>query len=412
MGGIERLHPGRAPDFVGGAPLTADPGPLAAAFGGPLAEGNRIAVLLDGPETYAAMFEAIDQARDHINLESYMVEAEGPGEELARRLIARCREGIKVNLLFDSFGSFSTAASYFEELRCAGIGLCEFNPLRRWTALLSRAFHLRDHRKLMVVDGRIGFIGGVNFSRVYSSGSAGSKPSGGGDDPAGWRDTHVRVEGPVVADLQRLFLRQWWRYSRHPIRHGRYFPPLAPVGTQRAAVAASDAGRRRNPIYSALLNAVDRAQRRVLLTSAYFVPTRRLMRALVRAARRGVEVQLVLPGISDFWAPLAAGRSHYGRLLRAGVRIHERHDRLVHAKTSVIDGIWSTVGSSNLDWRSFLHNAEANLVVLDPAFGARIEEIFWQDVALGEEIVLENWRRRGVWQRVKEVVARRFEFFL
>lgn len=385
---------------------------LRGAFKGPLHPGNRITVLLDGPATYAAMFEAIDQARDHINLESYMVEAEGPGEELARRLTARCKDGIKVNLLFDSFGSLGTAATYFEDLRCAGVNLCEYNPLRRWTTLLSRAFHLRDHRKLMVVDGRIGFIGGVNISHVYSSGSASSSPSGGSDNPAGWRDTHVRVEGPVVAELQRLFLRQWWRFARHPVQHGRYFPPLKPVGTHRAAVVASDAGRRRNLFYRTLLNTMELAQERILLTSAYFVPTRRLLRTLIRASRRGVKVHLVLPGISDFWAPLQAGRSHYSRLLRAGIRIHERHDRLLHAKTTVIDGLWSTVGSSNLDWRSFLHNAEANIVVLDAGFGAQVEEIFWNDVALSEEITLDRWSKRGFLQRLKEIVARRFEFFL
>jgi len=381
----------------------------------PLVTGNRVDLLQDGPGTYAAMFEAIDQARDHVNLESYILEAEGPGEEFARRLIARAKAGVRVNVLYDSFGSIGTPSSYFDHLRANGVNVCEYNPLRRLGNLLSRALHLRDHRKLMVVDGRIGFIGGVNISSVYSSGSspvaslAGSEAAPG---KPGWRDTHVRVEGPIVAQLQRLFMRHWSKHSSIALRGSHYFPAIPAVGQQRVAVAACDAGRRRNPFYRALLSALDAAQERIYLTTAYLVPTRRLMRSLVRAARRGVEVHLLLPGVSDFWAPLQAGRSHYSRLLRAGIHLHEIHDTLLHAKTCVIDGLWTTVGSSNLDWRSFLHNAEANLVILDAALAQEMERVFLADVARARKIDREQWRRRGLRQRLVEMIARRFEFFL
>ena len=394
---------------------------LVAGLGEPLVTGNRVDLLQDGPSTYAAMFEAIDNARDHVNLESYILEAEGPGEEFARRLIARAKAGVRVNILYDSFGSIGTPASYFDHLRANGVNVCEYNPLRRLGNLLSRALHLRDHRKLMVVDGRIGFIGGVNISSVYSAGSSplaalagsGAAAAGGeAPDKPGWRDTHVRVEGPIVAQLQRLFMRHWSRHSSIALRGTHYFPPLAPVGTRRVAVAACDAGRRRNPFYRALLSALDASQQRIYLTTAYLVPTRRLMRSLVRAARRGVEVHLMLPGMSDFWAPLQAGRSHYSRLLRAGVHLHELHDTLLHAKTCVIDGLWTTVGSSNLDWRSFLHNAEANLVILDATLGAEMEQVFLADVARAKAIDRAEWARRGWRQRLVEMLARRFEFFL
>ena len=396
---------------------------LVAGLGEPLVTGNRVDLLQDGPGTYAAMFEAIGNARDHINLESYILEAEGPGEEFARRLIARAKAGVRVNVLYDSFGSIGTPASYFDHLRANGVNVCEYNPLRRLGNLLSRALHLRDHRKLMVVDGRIGFIGGVNISPVYSAGSsplaalggsAMAAPDADGGEPAkpGWRDTHVRVEGPIVAQLQRLFMRHWSKHSSIALRGTHYFPPLAPAGSQRVALAACDAGRRRNPFYRALLSALDASQRRVFLTTAYLVPTRRLMRSLVKAARRGVDVHLLLPGVSDFWAPLQAGRSHYSRLLRAGIHLHELHDTLLHAKTCVIDGMWTTVGSSNLDWRSFLHNAEANLVVLDAALAQEMERVFMDDVARAREIVRAEWARRGLRQRIVETLARRFEFFL
>ena len=411
--------PARAPGKV--SPLMAAHSHAHALVAGlcePLVTGNRVDLLQDGPGTYAAMFEAIANARDHVNLESYILEAEGPGEEFARRLIAKAKAGVRVNVLYDSFGSLGTPASYFEHLQANGVNVCEYNPLRRLGNLLSRALHLRDHRKLMVVDGRIGFIGGVNISSVYSAGSSplaamSGSGAGAGEAPKpGWRDTHVRVEGPIVAQLQRLFMRHWSKHSSIALRGTHYFPPLAPVGNQRVALAACDAGRRRNPFYRALLSALDASQHRIFLTTAYLVPTRRLMRSLLRAARRGVDVHLLLPGVSDFWAPLQAGRSHYSRLLRAGIHLHELHDTLLHAKTCVIDGLWTTVGSSNLDWRSFLHNAEANLVVLDAGLAKEMETVFMADVARSKEIERAEWAKRGWRQRLAEMLARRFEFFL
>jgi cardiolipin synthase len=291
------------------------------------------------------------------------------------------------------------------------VRLCEYNPLGRLSTLFGGALHLRDHRKLMLVDGRVGFIGGVNISGVYAVGSAGLGATR-SIRRSGWRDTHVRVEGPVVAGLQRLFVRHWRRYAHEPLHPAHYFPPLPVCGEHRVAVAASEAGGRRNPFYRALLAAIEAARDRILLTGAYFVPTRRLLRALARAAARRVDVRIVLPGISDCWAPLHAGRSHYGTLLRAGVRIFERHDTLLHAKTCVIDGVWATIGSSNFDWRSFLHNAEANIVVLDAAFAGHIERVFADDVAHAREVRLDDWLHRGRLPRVKEWLARRVEFFL
>src|SRR5436305_1235883 len=255
-----------------------------------LVAGNDVQLLLDGPATYAAMFEAIDAARDHINLESYIVEADGPGEQLAERLLAKCREGVKVNLLFDSFGSLGTRSAYFERLRAGGVRVCEYNPLRSWRSVFSRAVHLRDHRKLLVVDGRVAFVGGVNISGVYSAGSSAEHPRRDADAASGvapWRDTHVRIAGPLVAELQALFIAHWNRHAECAIQPATYLPPLTPAGHHRAAVASCDAGRRRNPFYRALLKAIDAAQAQVYVTTAYFVPTRRLPRALAAAARRG-----------------------------------------------------------------------------------------------------------------------------
>jgi cardiolipin synthase len=385
---------------------------LEATLGAPLAAGNRIELLVDGPATYRAMFEAIDAARDHINIESYTIEAEGPGQELARRLIQKRRQGVKVNLLFDHVGSLGTGSRFFDALREAGVQMCCYNPLvRGWKAALGRSLHWRDHRKLLVVDGKVAFTGSLNIC------SASSRPAHGTHRrwllrQTPWRDTHVRIEGPVVAQLQQLFLDHWVAQTGQRPYLSHFFPRLQPVGGLRTAVAAAEGGRRRNPFYRALLRAIDGAQDRVCITAAYFVPPRRLLRALVRAAQRGVAVKLVLPGLSDSWAALHAGRSHYTRLLKAGVRIFERQHALLHAKTAVIDGVWATVGSHNLDWRSMLHNAEANVVALDERFAGELETVFADDLRHSTEVTLPEWRGRGRLQRLREAVARRFEFLL
>ena len=379
----------------------------------PLLGGNQVQLLRDGGETFASMFEAIERARDHINVSSYIVDDRGPGQEMLSRLVARRREGVRVNLAFDSAGSFGTSRRVFDALRRDGISLLEHHPLNQLKTWLGRTLQRRNHRKLMIVDGRTGFIGGLNISGVY----AGSAPVGGKQDgsdfaAAAWRDTHVRVQGPIVNELQHLFVDQWRRHTGRLPGPACYFPVQQQVGQQLAGLAAAECGRGHNDFYRALLAAVRTAHSRVYITTAYFVPPRRLLHALTDAARRGVDVQLMLPGRSDFWAPLHAGRWHFGQLLRAGIRIHERHDRLLHAKTAVIDGVWATVGSSNLDWCSLVHNAEANLVVLDAPFAQEMETMFRQDVAQCREVLLQRWAGRAGLDKMKEWTARRFEFLL
>jgi len=376
--------------------------------------GNRVELLVDGPATHRAMFGAIAAARDHINIESYILEQSGPGVDLQELLLRKCAEGVRINLIYDSFGSWSTPSRYFESLRAAGVALLEFNPVNVLRHPIRSSLHQRDHRKILVVDGRVAFIGGVNISSVYSSAGARKQNRTDSATTAGvhWRDTHMRIEGPVVAELQRLFLDHWRSRSRALPQQAAYFPSLPPAGDQLVAVAACAAGRRRNPIYRSLLGAIRAARSSVHITAAYFVPTRRLMNSLSAAAQRGVDVRLALPGRSDAWAPLAAGRARYGRLLKAGVRVYERHDAILHSKTAVVDGIWATVGSCNMDWRSFLHNAEANVVVVDAQAAARLDQVFLDDVAASRELTLDEWSRRSWTARLGEWLALRMEFLL
>jgi cardiolipin synthase len=216
----------------------------------------------------------------------------------------------------------------------------------------------------------------------------------------------------VVAQFQRVFLDDWALQDCGPWQDARFFPPPAVRGSERMRVVRRDPGRESSDMYHALLGAIDRAERRVWLTFGYFVPDPRTKQALIDAARRGVDVRLMLPGFSDFWAPVYAGRSHYDDLLEAGVRLYEWHEALIHAKTAVIDSAWSSVGSSNLDWRSFVHNYEADLVVYDGEFARALERRFELDIAASVPVEPAAWARRPVGERFKEWLARQWEYLL
>ncbi len=376
----------------------------------PLRQGNDARLLVDGPAAHEAMLQAIAAARDHVNLQSYIVDASTIGEKFAALLAAKAAQGLKVSVLYDSVGSIQTPREFFEDLRRQGIAVCEFNPVRTRPDKLNN----RDHRKILVVDGRVAFTGGINISETYASSSRRARrvPDQEKDKKSGWRDTHVRASGPVVAQLQRLFLDAWALQDCGPYAQAGYYPPLAPKGGMAMQVVRSDPGSAKSEMYVALLSAIGHARSRVWLTCGYFVPDAQTKAALVDAARRGVDVRLVLPGFTDFWAPLYAGRSHYDELLAAGVRVYEWHEALMHAKTAVIDSVWSSVGSTNLDWRSFVHNYEADLIVYDAAFARELERLFQRDLTASVEVELEAWRRRGAGERLKEWFARQWEYLL
>jgi cardiolipin synthase A/B len=388
----------------------------AAAPAAPALPGNEAQILVDGPKTHRAMFDAMASARDHINLETYILEGGEIGERLARLVEKKIAQGVKVNVLYDSAGSIGTPKDYFDRLRQIGAAVCEFNPVNPAKASGGWDLNNRDHRKILVVDGRVAFTGGINISSAYSAGSrANRRPTqvkAGEESARGWRDTHVRAEGPVVAQLQRLFLDGWAHEDCGPVAKAAYFPKLAPRGDKTMRVLSSAPDSDRSEMYGELLSRIRGAKSRVWLTIGYFVPDPQTVGTLAAAARRGVDVRLVLPGFSDFWAPIQAGRSHYSELLDAGVRIYEWREALMHAKSAVIDSSWSSIGSTNLDWRSFVHNYEADLVIEDAAFAGEMERLFRQDIAASAEVKPEQWKRRGVVQRAKEWFARRWEYFL
>jgi cardiolipin synthase len=378
----------------------------------PLLTGNRVILLEDGPDTYRAMFAAILAARDHINMETYILEDDEVGRRFASALLEKQRQGVQVNLIYDSVGTLGTPAEFFQRLRDGGIRTLEFNPVNPATAQAGWDVNQRDHRKLLIIDGKTVFLGGINISSVYSGGSSPRRPSAGTAGKLPWRDTDLQVDGPVVAEFQKLFLATWQEQKGEPLEPRNFFPPLQPQGKEIVRAIGSSPGDAFSLIYVTLLSAINSAETEVWLTNAYFVPDPQLLASLKAAATRGVDVRLVVPGKTDSMLVFHAGRYYYDQVLRDGVKIFERRDALMHSKTAVIDGVWSTVGSTNLDWRSFLHNQEVNAIVLGTEFGDHMRDAFQRDLALSEQITLETWRQRSVVVRGQEWLAHLWEYWL
>lgn len=382
----------------------------------PLVLGNKVTLLQNGPETYQAMYEAIRAATDSINLETYIFNDDVIGHHFSDLLLERQSAGVQVNVIYDSIGSMGTPKSFFDRLREKGIRVLEFNPLNPLASKDSWSLNNRDHRKQLIVDGSVVFTGGINISETYSSVPFGKRAGRIRKRPPGedirWRDTHIQIEGPVVAEFQKLFMDTWKRQKGEPFPPGNYFPELKTEGDEIVRAIGSAPTEQDSLIYLTLVSAINHAEEKIHIAVAYFAPDPQLLQALIDAAQRGVEVILVLPSYTDSQAIFHLGRSYYSELLRGGVRIYERRGALMHAKTVCIDDVWSTVGSTNLDSRSFLHNDEINAVILGRGFSAQMERVFADDIKESEQILLDNWKRRSLLLRLKEHFAMIWAYWL
>jgi cardiolipin synthase len=365
----------------------------------PLVAGNRTRLLIDGEQTFAAMFAAIHAATSSINLEYYIVEdVVSGGEHLGDVLVAKHREGVAVNILYDSYGSNATPKEFFQRLRDAGIQVVEFNPFNPIT------FNFRDHRKILVADGRRAIVGGINLSTSYQSSGSGAGSGGAGGKPAAyWRDTDLEIDGPAAAELQKLFLKHWEEQKGPALDPALYLPAIAPQGREVVRIIGSTPDEKTPRFYVTLLSAIRNAEKNVWLSAAYFVPTDQEEEDLIAAARRGVDVRLLLPSDSDSKMALAVGRSHYGYLLEAGVKIYEVQNQVLHSKSATIDGVWTAIGSSNFDPRSVVFNDEVDAIVLGSATATAFERVFKDDLARAKPIDRESWRRRPLGQRLLEL---------
>ena len=371
--------------------------------------GNKVGLLFDGPQTLAAMRVAINAAQNHINLETYIFDQDALGTEFAQLLIARQRAGIQVNIIYDSVGTIGTPQEFFDQMQSAGIRLLAFNPVNPLRVENEWQPNHRDHRKILIVDGKVGFTGGVNISSSYAASSL-FRSKRKTKSKVGWRDTHLKIEGPAVAVLQSLFLETWASQQAPPLQ-GNFFPPLSALGDKQVSVIASQPDGA-PIIHQAYLQAIADAKRSVHITCAYFVPDAQILQALYAAAARGVEVKLILPGVSDSAVMLHAAQSFYTDMLAHGIKIYQLQIAVLHAKTAVIDGRWSTVGSTNLDTRSFFHNNEINLVILGDEFGSAMEKAFTEDLLYSKEIKAETWAKRSLRDRAQEWMVRRFAYWL
>lgn len=383
-----------------------------AIVGSPLTAGNQVVLLQDGPATYRAMLAAIMAARDHINMETYILDDDEVGQHFAQALIDKQQQGVQVNLIRDSVGTLGTPAAFFQRLVDSGIRVLEFNPINPLVSRKEWELNQRDHRKLLIVDGHTAFLGGINISSVYSGGSRRKGSRARADAGLAWRDTDLQLRGPVVAEFQKLFLATWEKQKGDPLAAKNYFPRPRSAGQQVVRAIGSSPDEPYSLIYATLLSAIGSAETSLHLTNAYFAPDPQLLAALEAAARRGVDVTLILPSRTDSWLIFHAGRGYYDRLLRAGVKIHERRGLILHSKTVLVDGVWATVGSTNLDWRSFLHNHELNAVVLGAEFGSQMQAMFKKDLAASDAVTIEQWERRAPHLRLQEWLARLWEYWL
>src|SRR5512143_2450074 len=376
----------------------------------PLTKGNKVTLLANGPAAYAAMFKAIQNAKDHINLETFIIEDDEVGRKFADRLLQKQAEGVQVNLIYDSVGSYSTPTAFFQRLRDGGIQAVEFNPVNPFkTHGHWRPAH-PDHRKILIIDGKVAIAGGINISSVYSSKVSGRGEAKGA--PLPWRDTDVQIEGPAVAEFQKLFLDTWQKQNGPKLAERSYFPDLKEEGNALVRVVGSTPGQNNRITFIVYVSAITFAEHSIHLTNAYFIPDDQILDAFTDAARRGVDVKIILPSTSDSSMALHAARYNYSELLKAGVKLFERRNALLHAKTAVIDGVWSTVGSTNMDYWSFLNDDEVNAVILSHEFAIEMEKMFARDLAESDEIRWEEWKKRPLFPRIREWFAHLFSHWM
>ena len=351
--------------------------------------GCEVTVLYEGRDTYPAMLAAIASAQRTISMETYILAADAAGDVFKAALMERARAGVKVRLIYDAVGSFGLPGVWVDDMRQVGCEVIDFNPIAPWR----RRFRLshRDHRKIIVIDDEVAFTGGLNIANEYAA-----EADGGG----GWHDMHCRVTGPIVLDLARMFRRTWLRVG------GAYFPPIASAGsaspgrgTSYVRLIDNTLRRQRANVRRAYLHVIRSAREHVLLQNAYFLPDRGVRRAMTRAARRGVDVRIIVPGHSDVRVIAWAGLYILRKLARHGVRVFRWRGVMMHAKTAVVDATWSTIGSYNFDAMSRFYNLESTVEILDPEVGKTMVANFERDVANCDAYDDTAWAQLPWWKK-------------
>jgi cardiolipin synthase len=367
--------------------------PSAQAIGGPaFVGGNSVSILENGVEIFPAMLASILAAEKSVHMEAYIFWSDSVGRQFRDALAATARRGVEVRVLLDGVGSPKRLEKGdVTILRNAGCQVELFRPVRPW---MLDVINRRTHRRILVVDGKIGFTGGVGFADVWA---------GDADSPEHWRDTHVRIEGPVVAQMQSAFQDNWSEVTGELLVGEKYFPVLPDRGSVRATVVASSPVPSSSAVQVLYSVAISAADQTIEIANSYFVPNDASVELLAVAARRGVDIRIVVPGeINDLPVTKAGGRAKLGELLRAGVKIYEYEPTMMHAKTMVVDGLFATVGSTNFDNRSFRYNDELELAVYDGGVASRLGQMFAADAARSRPYTYEQWANRTILERLTE----------
>ncbi|MGQ0652348.1 MAG: cardiolipin synthase [Betaproteobacteria bacterium] len=367
---------------------------MSAMLGPQILDGNEVQTLLNGDEIFPPMLQAIRAAKKSVNLETYIYWSGEIARRFEQALVERARAGVRVNVLFDAVGSGKIDEDAVKRMKAAGIRVEKYNPLR-WNTLAK--MNNRTHRKLLVVDGTIGFTGGAAIADEWT---------GDGTDPKRWRDTHFRLRGPAVAQMQAAFSENWIEATGEVLHGADYFPPLERAGEHKAQLFVSSPGGGGESMQLMYLLSIAAAAKSLDIANAYFVPDNVERKMLVAAARRGVRLRVMVPGPTEEKLVKRASRASWGELLRAGIEIYEYQAAFFHCKVMVVDGLWTSVGSTNFDSRSFSVNDEANLNVLDAGFARRQVEDFERDLTRSRRVTLEEWQNRPLGEKLAEHASR------
>jgi cardiolipin synthase A/B len=361
----------------------------------PITKCNEVEVFSETEEAFASILEAMERAQKHIHLEYYTIRADDIGRRFQRLLIEKARQGVEIRLIYDGVGSYELDQGYIKPLRDAGVfTYCFLPPL---VAFFDKRANYRNHRKIVVVDGQVGFLGGINIGDEYLGKNPKLSP---------WRDTHLRLEGDAVYYLQHTFLTDWGFVSGESLASSEYFPEHECQGDEHVQIVSSGPDTAWAPILEVYLGTIGAAKKHIYIATPYFIPDSSVNMALKTAAVSGVDVRILLPGVTDSQLVYLASMSYVTELLQSGVRFYRYKKGFMHAKVMLVDRMLASVGTANMDMRSFFSNFEINALLFDSKSISRLEQDFLRDFGNSEEILLESFERRPRVQRIKEVLAR------
>jgi cardiolipin synthase A/B len=362
-----------------------------------LTKYNKVGILNNGKQTFDTIISELNKAKKHIHLEFYIIEDDRVGNEIREVLISRAKKGVKVRMIYDDVGSWRLGKKFIGSLKEAGVELYPFMPVH--IPFLANRINYRNHRKIIVIDGKVGFVGGINIADRYKYGNK---------EIPFWRDTHLRIEGEAVSSLQVVFLVDWHFVSGRLVSGISYFPKPRVENKQLVQITASGPDSDWSSIMQAYFSAISTAQEYIYIAVPYFIPNESILTALKTVSLSGIDVKMIIPGIADSFLAYNGTRSYVQELLEAGIRVFYYQKGFIHSKLIMVDDVFASVGTANMDIRSFDNNFEINALIYDEDFCRELKGFFLEDIEHSEEINLELHRERGIYRKFSESFSRIF----